>query len=133
MIGHLRIAHEGDEEPICCPNQHMGCYAKFTSSRLRDSHLLISDTPGWSCPLDLQTESLQALNEVNSVGDNLIAASIDTMVLATEIAADAIGQMVLGYGCPLCSRVFVGDNCTSRFLIHQLECTGGISGAMIGQ
>lgn len=118
MIGHIRVAHQSGEEAINCPNHTLGCGAKFTSSRLRDSHLLISDTPGWSCPLDLASESLQAVSEVAQAG----GAAIDTMVLATEIAADAIGQMVLAYGCPLCSRVFVGQNCTLRFLLHQSQC-----------
>ncbi|VUZ44116.1 unnamed protein product [Hymenolepis diminuta] len=127
MIGHIRVAHQSEEEAITCPNQFAGCGAKFTSIRLRDSHLLISDTPGWSCPLNLHTESLQAVEEVTHVGGHPIASSIDTMILATEIAADAIGQMVLAYGCPLCSRVFVGENCTSRFLAHQSECNGNSS------
>ena len=109
---------------MLCPNQiSSGCGAKFTSTRLRDSHLLMADTLGWSCPLQLAAESLQAVNEVAQAG--VAAEAFDTMVLATEIAADAVGQMVLAYGCPQCSRVFIGQNCTARYLAHQAQCVSG--------
>ncbi|VDM17775.1 unnamed protein product [Hydatigera taeniaeformis] len=123
LIGHIRVMHQGQEEAMPCPNHAAegGCGAKFTSTRLRDSHLLVTDAPGWSCPLQLAAESLQAVTEVAEAG-GAAAEAFDTMVLATEIAADAVGQMVLAYGCPLCSRVFVGQNCTARYLAHQSQC-----------
>ncbi|EUB59434.1 hypothetical protein ECG_09143 [Echinococcus granulosus] len=128
LIGHIRVMHQGQEEAMPCPNHAAegGCGAKFTSTRLRDSHLLMTDAPGWSCPLQLAAESLQAVTEVAEAG-GAAAEIFDTMVLATEIAADAVGQMVLAYGCPLCSRVFVGQNCTARYLAHQSQC-GAVGG-----
>ncbi|KAL5106788.1 hypothetical protein TcWFU_004432 [Taenia crassiceps] len=128
LIGHIRVMHQGQEEAMPCPNHAAegGCGAKFTSTRLRDSHLLVTDAPSWSCPLQLAAESLQAVTEVAEAG-GAAAETFDTMVLATEIAADAVGQMVLAYGCPLCSRVFVGQNCTARYLAHQSQC-GAVGG-----
>lgn len=153
LIGHFRVAHQlvGDCL-LSCPNHEPlqllstttteggdqlnltggGCLAKFTSERLRDSHLMTdsSHPTGWTCPLTLEQETLQAMAATVVVTGPTGSAEqppqppphIDTMVLATEIAADAAGQMILAYGCPLCSRVFTGENCTPRFVCHSILC-----------
>uniref|UniRef100_A0A0X3PQ09 C2H2-type zinc finger n=2 Tax=Schistocephalus solidus TaxID=70667 RepID=A0A0X3PQ09_SCHSO len=150
LIGHFRISHQGQEMALKCPNHepvHIttseqdeesdaaagddddptalmtitggGCPAKFTSARLRESHLAADPTlqPGWACPLQLEAELLQAMSSPVQMADGF-----DPIVLATEIAADAAGQMILAYGCPNCSRVFTGENCTARYLTHRSHC-----------
>ncbi len=147
LFGHFRAVHQSTEATIPCANHEPvqllstsgaedqlnltggGCLAKFTSSRLCDSHLLADPQclPGWACPLSLEHETLQAMTVVASPDCQQFLQQnnqqpMDTMVLATEIAADAAGQMILAYGCPLCSRVFTGENCTGRYFTHRMQC-----------
>lgn len=147
LIGHFRIAHqESQEEALICPNRtsshnalmpdssdldaviSSGCQAKFTSQRLLDSHLLSTAdgmmmmspaSSAWACPLSLDAELVQAMAVIGTATEAFPVTEFDSVVLATEIAADAAGQMILAYGCPICSRVFTGDNCTARFVVNK--------------
>ncbi|VEL28006.1 unnamed protein product [Protopolystoma xenopodis] len=140
VIGHLKTAHEpGMSSPVVCPNASTnmygelnatedaahsscsGCLARFTSPRLRQSHLeaassFVSDVAfGWACPLtEWPSEVADALGGPEEGAAIARALDTDLDVLRTELAAERAHQLVLAYCCPNCARMFVGESATQR-------------------
>lgn len=79
-------------------NHSRRCDARFASPRLRQIHLSTRGTqhPEFACPVRFDYYSASDL------------------ILATEVAADKEGIMILAYCCPNCSRLFAGQEADSR-------------------